>query len=198
MIQSIKNLLAVLLLGFTTVSNASITPTVPYVIFEQVGEQKVRLNLTNLKNERPQLSIIDTEANVLYSESIRKTVAYTKAYDFSTLQDGTYTIKLELEDRVVSQNAIVKNQKLILGTIKTTPKPIFKIIENAFDVYVSGIASADVMIKILDSENEVVHQKIDENVNGVYRQYVTKNLPSGEYTIKVTIDGNVHYKTISL
>ena len=198
MIQSIKNLLAILLLGFTTISNASITPTVPYVIFEQVGEQKVRLNLTNLKNERPELSIVDANANVLYSESIRKTIAFTKAYDFSTLQDGIYTIKLELEDRTVSQNAIIKNQKLTLGTVKTTPKPIFKIFENAFDVYVSGIAGADVAIKIIDSNNEVVHQKIDESVNGIYRQYIMKNLPSGNYTIKVVIDGNIHYKTISL
>ena len=198
MIKSIKNLFTVMLLGFTTVSNANITPTVPYVIFEQVGEQKVRLNLTNLKNERPQLSIIDTEANVLYTESIRRTVAFTKAYDFSTLQDGTYTIKLELEDRTVSQHAIVKNQKLTLGIVKTTPKPIFKIFENAFDVFVSGIAGADVTIEILDSNNEVVHQKIDESVNGIYRQYVMKNLPSGDYTIKVVIDGNVHYKSISL
>lgn len=198
MIKSIKNLFTVMLLGFTTVSNANITPTVPYVIFEQVGEQKVRLNLTNLKNERPQLSIIDAEANVLYTESIRRTVAFTKAYDFSTLQDGTYTIKLELEDRTVSQHAIVKNQKLTLGIVKTTPKPIFKIFENAFDVFVSGIAGADVTIEILDSNNEVVHQKIDESVNGIYRQYVMKNLPSGDYTIKVVIDGNVHYKSISL
>lgn len=198
MIKSIKNLFTVVLLGFTTVSNANITPTVPYVIFEQVGEQKVRLNLTNLKNERPQLSIIDAEANVLYTESIRRTVAFTKAYDFSTLQDGTYTIKLELEDRTVSQHAIVKNQKLTLGIVKTTPKPIFKIFENAFDVFVSGIAGADVTIEILDSNNEVVHQKIDESVNGIYRQYVMKNLPSGDYTIKVVIDGNVHYKSISL
>ena len=198
MIKSIKNLFTVMLLGFTTVSNANITPTVPYVIFEQVGEQKVRLNLTNLKNERPQLSIIDAEANVLYTESIRRTVAFTKAYDFSTLQDGTYTIKLELEDRTVSQHAIVKNQKLTLGIVKTTPKPIFKIFENAFDVFVSGIAGADVTIEILDSNNEVVHQKINESVNGIYRQYVMKNLPSGDYTIKVVIDGNVHYKSISL
>ena len=198
MIKSIKNLFTVMLLGFTTVSNANITPTVPYVIFEQVGEQKVRLNLTNLKNERPQLSIIDAEANVLYTESIRRTVAFTKAYDFSTLQDGTYAIKLELEDRTVSQHAIVKNQKLTLGIVKTTPKPIFKIFENAFDVFVSGIAGADVTIEILDSNNEVVHQKIDESVNGIYRQYVMKNLPSGDYTIKVVIDGNVHYKSISL
>jgi hypothetical protein len=168
------------------------------VIFEQVGEQKVRLNLTNLKNERPELSIVDANANVLYSESIRKTIAFTKAYDFSTLQDGIYTIKLELEDRTVSQNAIIKNQKLTLGTVKTTPKPIFKIFENAFDVYVSGIAGADVAIKIIDSNNEVVHQKIDESVNGIYRQYIMKNLPSGNYTIKVVIDGNIHYKTISL
>lgn len=198
MIKSIKNLFTVMLLGLTTVSNANITPTVPYVIFEQVGEQKVRLNLTNLKNERPQLSIIDAEANVLYTESIRRTVAFTKAYDFSTLQDGTYTIKLELDDRTVSQHAIVKNQKLTLGTVKTTPKPIFKIFDNAFDVFVSGIAGADVTIEILDSNNEVVHQKIDESVNGIYRQYVMKNLPTGDYTIKVVIDGNVHYKSISL
>lgn len=198
MIKSIKNLFTVMLLGLSTVSNANITPTVPYVIFEQVGEQKVRLNLTNLKNERPQLSIIDAEANVLYTESIRRTVAFTKAYDFSTLQDGTYTIKLELDDRTVSQHAIVKNQKLTLGTVKTTPKPIFKIFDNAFDVFVSGIAGADVTIEILDSNNEVVHQKIDESVNGIYRQYVMKNLPTGDYTIKVVIDGNVHYKSISL
>lgn len=198
MIKSIKNLFTVMLLGLATVSNANITPTVPYVIFEQVGEQKVRLNLTNLKNERPQLSIIDAEANAIYTESIRRAVAFTKAYDFSTLQDGTYTIKLELEDRTVSQHAIVKNQKLTLGIVKTTPKPIFKIFDNAFDVFVSGIAGADVTIEILDSNNEVVHQRIDESVNGIYRQYVMKNLPTGDYTIKVVIDGNVHYKSISL
>lgn len=197
-IKAIKSLLFTMLLGLTTIANAGITPTVPYVTFEQVGEQKVRLNLTNLKNERPQLSIIDAAENILYSESIRKTVAFTKAYDFSTLQDGTYTIQLELEDRIVYQNAIIKGQQLTLGEYEATPKPIFKVFENAFDVYVSGIVAADVSIEILDSANETVHQKFDESVNGVYRQYIMKNLPNGDYTVKVTIDGKVHYKTITL
>ncbi|MGB1121701.1 MAG: hypothetical protein ACPG3Z_06875 [Saprospiraceae bacterium] len=187
-----------MLLSLTTIANAGITPTVPYVTFEQVGEQKVRLNLTNLKSERPQLSILDAEDNTLYSESIRKTVAFTKAYDFSTLQDGTYTIRLELEDRIVYQGAIVKDQQLTLGKHEVTPKPIFKVFENAFDVYVSGIVGADVSIEILDSANETVHKKMNKSVNGVYRQYIMKNLPSGDYTVKVAIDGKVHYKTITL
>lgn len=198
MIKAIKNLMVVMLLSFTTIANANITPTVPYVTFEQVGTQKVRLNLTNSENERPQLSIIDAENNTLHSESIRKTVAFTKAYDFSTLEDGTYTIKLELEDRIVFQNAIVKDKKLSLGKSETAPKPIFKVFQNTFDLYVSGIVDADVSIKILDEMDEVVHQKFDESVNGVHRQYIMKNLPSGDYTVKVNIDGNVHYKTISI
>lgn len=198
MIKAIKGFLFAMLLGFTTVANASITPTVPYVMFEQVGEQKVRLNLTNLKNERPQLSIIDAEANIIYTESIRKSVAYTKSYDFSTLEDGTYTIKLELDDRIVFQEATVKGKTLTLGDFEATAKPIFKVFKNAFDVYISGIVDADVSIEIFDDADEVVHEKFDENVNGVYRQYIMKNLPSGDYTVKVNIDGQTFYKTISL
>lgn len=198
MIKAIKNFMLVMLLSFTTIANASIIPTVPYVMFEQVGEQKVRLNLTNLKNERPQLSIIDAEENILYSESIRKTVAFTKAYDFSTLENGTYTIKLELDDRIVYQEAIVEGKTLTLANFEATAKPIFKVFKNAFDVYISGIVNADVSIEIMDDAGETVHEKFDESVNGVYRQYVMKNLPSGEYLVKVTIDERVHYKSISL
>lgn len=198
MIKAIKNFTLVMLLSLTTIANASITPTVPYVMFEQVGEQKVRLNLTNLRNERPELSIIDAEANIIYTETIRQTVTYTKAYDFSTLQDGTYTMKLELEDRIVFQEAIVAGETLTLVNFEATAKPIFKIFENAFDVYVSGIADADVAIEIFDDAGETVHTRFDESVNGVYRQYIMKNLPSGDYTVKVTIDDKVHYKTITL
>lgn len=198
MIKAIKKLMVVMLLGLTTIANASITPTVPYVTFEQIGEQKVRLNLTNLKNERPQLSIIDVEENILYSESIRKTIAFTKAYDFSTLPDGTYTIKLELNDRIVLQDITVDNKVLTLGEYEAMPKPIYNVFANGFDVYVSGIVDADVSIEIVDDEDETVHKKFDESVNGVYRQYIMKNLPTGDYTIKVSIDGQTHYKTISI
>lgn len=198
MIKAIKNLMLVMLLGLTTIANANITSTVPYVTFEQVGEQKVRLNLTNSENERPQLSIIDAEGHTLHSESIRKAGAFTKAYDFSTLQDGNYTIKLELKNRIVHQNAIVKDKKLTLGKSETTPKPVFNILENAFDVHISGIVDANVAVEILNSTDETVYQKTDKSVNGVARKYIMKNLPNGDYTVKVIINGNVYYQPITL
>lgn len=196
MIKAIKGFLFAMLLGLTTIANANVAPKVPYVMFEQIDGQKVRLNLANLQDESSQLSIVDAEGTILFTETVEETEA--KAYDFSTLPSGNYTIKLELEDRIVSQEAIVAGETLTLVNFEAMAKPIFKVAEDTFDIYFSGIVDADVTIEIFDETGETVYEKIDKSVNSLHRQYNMENLPNGDYTVKVTIDGQTHYKTITL
>ncbi|KQS34131.1 hypothetical protein [Dyadobacter sp. Leaf189] len=60
----------------------------------QIKPMQFRVSYNNPVSKNVAVRILDTEKNVLFSESRRVDNSYLKYFDLSTLMDGTYTFEI--------------------------------------------------------------------------------------------------------
>jgi hypothetical protein len=69
----------------------------------QVKPMQFRVAYINPQTDNFSVRILDTDKNVLFSESKRPEASYVKYFDLSTLLDGTYTFEVTDGKEKVSQ-----------------------------------------------------------------------------------------------
>jgi hypothetical protein len=70
----------------------------------QVKPMQFRVAYINPQSNIVNVRILDTDKNVLFSESKRPDASYVKYFDLSTLLDGTYTFEVTDGKEKVSQS----------------------------------------------------------------------------------------------
>jgi hypothetical protein len=70
----------------------------------EVKPMQFRVSYINPQSSLVNVRILDTDKNVLFSESKRPEASYVKYFDLSTLLDGTYTFEVTDGKEKVSQS----------------------------------------------------------------------------------------------
>lgn len=195
-LKSLKGILSVIaLVGFVTVANAA-DETTPKINFEQIANEKVKLSFENM-SEVSFLTILNNNGETVYYETIKDS-DYAKVFDLHILEAGAYLIKVEFENRIVKQNAIIDNNLLTLGLLETIAKPVFQAEKNTISVKINDLSKATIEVEITDENGYVIYEKTEAAVDNFGKLYLLNDLLQGSYVINVTVNDIVYSEYITV
>jgi hypothetical protein len=153
--------------------------------------KKTALVLKNVKQGNV-LSIIDSDGNVLYKESIEFNGDYKKAFDLTQLPDGNYVFELEkdLEIKTIPFSIAFDVVSFDAKNEVSYFKPFVKH-ENDF-VYISKLNLTKEATKIniyanVNESYELVYSELVENANAIEKAF---KLNKGNYKIEISSINN--------
>lgn len=187
---------AVVLMSSATFANAT-NEYAPKINFEQVTNEKVRLRFENMNSSQSFLTILNDKSETVYYEVI-KDETYSKIFDLHILEDGEYIISVEFDNKIIKQNATIKDNVLTLGLLETLAKPAFTIEGNTVSVYMSESKNAIIDVQIVDETGYVFYEKTEKIVDNFGKLYVLNELAQGEYVIHVTVNDIVYSKYVTV
>jgi len=146
----------------------------------------VYIGLTNI-SQGEVLSIKDADGVKLYSESLGKTKAFNKKFDFSSIPNGIYFIETKEAKEITVTPVIVSEDKvaIIKESSKRFRAPNITLNDNVARVLVRNFNEVPVSINIYDDAGNALKEDNTENLL-IYNAYNFSDLPAGTYTISVT------------
>jgi len=146
----------------------------------------VYIGLTNI-SQGEVLSIKDADGVKLYSESLGKTKAFNKKFDFSSIPNGIYFIETKEAKEITVTPVIVSEDKvaIIKESTKRFRAPSITLNDNVARVLVRNFSEAPVSIYIYDDAGNELKTDKSENLL-IYNAYNFSDLSAGTYTISVT------------
>ena len=139
------------------------------------------------------VSIYNSSNVLVFSETINNVTSFKRPYNFSNLSQGEYTIVLEDKNGKQVENVSYRmntvNSFIHVSEVANA--------ENKYMLNVTNDGTESVYVKILNSDNEVLHEqhlKVTGTFGLVYNLSQVK--PSSEVTFEITTsNGNVQRMT---
>ncbi len=131
------------------------------------------------------MTISDESGNVLFKEGIKSVNGFIRPVNFLGMQPGVYTITISDESGEQIQNISYKKSEAVKSA------HIAKIgAENKYLLAVANGGANEIVVKIFDGENNLVHSEV-RNVDGEFGVVYNLNQISGTPTFQVTdAEGN--------
>ncbi len=145
------------------------------------------------------LSLRDESGVVIFKDQFLNQDNYSKTLSFEDLPNGTYTLTLDKEF-TVSNSRIHKSGKSLIvdnGKYEFVFKPMFKTYGKKVLVYMANPAEKNTEIEIFDLSGEQVGNLKTKDLV-LKKTFDFTEVPSGEYTLKVTSGDHVFYKTLQV
>jgi hypothetical protein len=162
-----------------------------------VDKKLLIVDLSNLKNDKVSVSILDDAEHVLYSETASDVNSFTKKFNLWKLETGTYKLKIihnkfkTIQPFDVTSKSVIVNESLK----KMSFEPLFKFKESKLEVVVP-LSDNAVYVTILDKIGTIIFEEKNDNTPTFRKKYDLSNLPKGEYLVEITIDGESFYYNI--
>jgi len=162
------------------------------LLFSIAPGNKARLGVVNTGARSMNLEISNSSGSAFFTKSIGTNETYFQLLDLSKMTDGEYMVKLYGPERRIEKKFVVTNK---VAKVIARPKdnsPIFKLIENEDALFISYSNSANNNVSVFfESYNDVLFEDRDISGTQISKKYSLKQLPKGEYTVKVNVDGKV-------
>lgn len=128
--------------------------------------------------------ITDQEGTVMFHDVINSESISTRVFDFSNLQDGTYTIYSESDFVDITKTIELKDSKIESVNKETEYKPIFKVEDNILKVNFLNQKMNDIEFS-LENPTNIFHEEKNEGNFSYQKQIDVSNLMRGEYFAKL-------------
>ena len=185
---SIAVLLSVWSLAGAESANADNGPGANGVKIEKSEGKKVRLYIPTASttyNAPIDVSIIDTDGNVLYQGVVSRDKAGRQSFNFRNLPDGQYYITAGNNAWWMSQGITIRGNALTVDArnLQQVTQPTLTAYEkNKIEVTMPATNVKDASVAIYDAQNVLVHA---EKFMGSTRRFDLSSLPEGAYTFVV-------------
>lgn len=151
-----------------------------------------KLYYKNAELSNVKISIRDASDKVVFTETLRNTTGFVRPYNFSTLEQGNYTMEISDKSGIHTESITIEREPRTNKTAR-----LFKVPgeDGKFMLTVANRSSNDITVRIFDSSNAMIYsgaESIEENFAKVYnlQQY------SGKFTFEIT-DGKGNTETVS-
>lgn len=161
------------------------------------NNQTLVVELDNVR-EGTVLVFKDTNGEVLFRDSLLKGT-YRKSLSLEVVPNGVYYLSLDSENNILT-NVVTKSDKGIFLTGKTPSiafKPSYKIVEKKLQVFLTNPEKKSAKIKVLDSKGIVVGVLNEEDFI-VNKTLDFSRVPSGDYTIEISLGDNQFTRAITI
>jgi hypothetical protein len=138
------------------------------------------------------ITILDSASHVVFTEVISNVASFVRPYDFSKLNKGTYTIIAADKNgqQIEKINYSFKKTESFISVSKLTND------ENSYALNVTNNGKETISVRILDSNDVVMHEELHEMVGSFGLVYDMCRIKSESFTFEITTS-NGYTKTVS-
>lgn len=166
-------------------------------IKKSTTKKGLTLRLVNLEKIATEVYFKDADKHELFRKAITEEVGLVLRLDFSRLKNGTYSLFIDRKSKSYIQTLDIEDGELKIGAMKEVFKPSIIVKKKAFIVDAQN--SSIQKVEILDKGDVVVYEKIyTELAKNTRINYSLKQIPSGNYLVKVTTSEDYYYTGISV
>lgn len=154
----------------------------------------------NLKHQAAQTDIrfMDTEANVIFAETITRDGVYSKKFNLSKLQNGMYYITVENALKRTSYPIHINGNDITIGRKTVNSKPVFRTKGNMVYLNLLNTKLSNVSIKIYDNDGRLVFkEKLEEQLR-IEKVFNFEKALGDSYTVMVKDGNDIYYQELSI
>lgn len=150
-------------------------------------------------SEGHNLSVTDDSGKVIFSGRIKHNGNLVRLFDFSQLNNGTYTVEIskDFEIEVVELQVENKEVKILDNTQTKIYKPVIRSEEGLLIVSKIGLDTNEMKVELY-FEDELIHTENVEGKDVLNRVYKLDKSVTGDYTAVIRSNGRVYTKNFSI
>jgi hypothetical protein len=149
--------------------------------------QNVIVNLGDVQNEEIKISLVDDDQNILLTETVKDVKSFTKRYNVSRLDDGSYKMIItkktvrtvqpfSIEKGIVKMSNMDKKEKFL---------PTLSFNNGKLDVNVLLSNYSNIVVKLFDNQGREVMTDNHYAEFKLNKRYDLVKLPTGVYVAQV-------------
>jgi hypothetical protein len=160
------------------------------LLFSISSDYKARLGVVNKENHTLNLEIINNEGDVFFTKAISGGQNYFQLLDLTAMPDGKYQVRLSGSKNNYQKEFLVNNHRAEIEKKEKLIGPSFHLLSDE-TLAVSYVNDKGKSVNIrFELNNEVVFEDRNIYEASVNKRYSLKQLPKGEYSVKLCSDGN--------
>ncbi|MCB4807402.1 hypothetical protein LG651_03995 [Tamlana sp. 62-3] len=159
--------------------------------------KKTVISLQSVKQGN-KLTITDANGVILYKEVIAETGNYQKAFDFTSLPDGNYTVELEKDLEIDTMPfSVISSEVNFKNEDKTITYKPYARLENGV-VYVSKLSlnEAPLEVNIYDVNSDLVYSDNIDHKRNIQKAYKLEGLGNKHYKLVFKSEGKIFTQNI--
>jgi hypothetical protein len=161
--------------------------------------QYVIVNLGDVQNEEIKISLVDDDQNILLTETVKDVKSFTKRYNVSRLDDGSYKMIItkktvrtvqpfSIEKGIVKMSNLDKKEKFL---------PALSFNNGKLDVNVLLGNYSNIIVKLFDNEGREVMTDNHYAEFKLNKRYDLVKLPTGVYVAQVMAGDEIFSYTVT-
>ena len=155
--------------------------------------------IVSITNENPALFEMSIETNngdlVYYKQTTKISTEYKKTFDFANLQNGSYILKLKVNDTRVYREFEVNNNEIVVGDSKMKFDPYFSFKNNELKFSYLNFDQENFNVSIYN-ENELFFNKKLGKDFAIQEGFNLSKLEKGNYTVVLSSLRNEYVYTL--
>jgi len=161
------------------------------LLFTISSEFKARLGVVNRENHAMDVEITNNNGDVFFTKTVSGGQNYFQLLDLTAMPDGQYKIKLAGFGTAEEKEFNISNHKAEMMKKEKLTEPSFHLINGeVLAVNYPNVNGKSVNI-FFELNNEVVFEDRNISEKIVNKKYSLKQLPKGEYDVKLYSGGNI-------
>jgi hypothetical protein len=195
--KSSKSFLALLLILFS--GSVMATGNLRLNILTGVNDRAM-VSVTNATESLFEIQILDQSGDLLYYKSTHKpSKQYADIFDFSTLNDGQYTMTVSLGKETEIANLEKRAGKLFVVDQRKELEPFFALKEKQLDITFLNYDKEDVTLYVYDNRtNELIHQEDLKNGFSINHAIDFSRLGRGDYDAVIATDSQYYTYEVNI
>lgn len=149
--------------------------------------EKAFVDISALSNSSFSISITDACGNrIYYLENVDSDGDFRKVFNFSKLEDGTFSMKVVSNDLTTERQFQKKRGVISIGNEITTLEPYFGYDNNLLIYSYLNFTKEDVSFSLYNKNNDIIHHKRIGNDFNVQQILNLSKLEKGSYQAILT------------
>ncbi len=169
-------------------------------IVAAANTKALTINIDNLSLDAIEVSIEDSESNVLFSETAKNIPNYAKRLNLTQLETGKYKLVIKKNLVKTIQPFELTETSIVMTETERKEKFLPNIAQKGTKLDVNIIMSkyANVHVRIYDNEGRLVFEETNYVVITLNKRFDLEKLSTGIYVVEVIAGDETQYATITL
>jgi hypothetical protein len=156
------------------------------------SEENISTLIKVQPNMNTDVSIMDREGIIIFSDRLLKKSEAGKMYDLSNLENGTYTFITESDQKTVEKTLKVENSEIKVLKEEKEYLPVFKIDGDILRISYFNSEGNDISITLED--NAAIYFESERSNELSYGKMLNiKKLSRGDYSVSLEAGPNTYY-----
>ncbi len=152
--------------------------------------------ISNSAESNFEISIENSAGEIVYyKETEGKVVDYRKVYDFSRLEDGQYTLVVNIDGATSKREFSIDSRNIAVGKLKNLVKPYFAFDNDVLRVAYLNYPGETMDLMIYEGDN-LIYNKALENTFSVNEGLNLSKLKTGNYQVVLATGDEVYDYTV--